>query len=494
LRLRGFAPLRFSSILKKKLLFGKFSRPIQDPIMKLYFLFLSATLFGSLSELELKVQNELRLMNYPPRQVERESRWEGVLDVAIIGPGMAGQTAAFALKREGVDQICLFDQAQEGEEGPWLTYARMKILQSVKTQMGPAYWVPSLTFESYYRARFDDLAWEELFKAPTRIWGEYIFWIRKVLNLPVKNGWNLQSIEPKENFFRLHFENGHEAMARKVVFANGREGMGGHNVPDLFKSLPKTCWSIANQRVDYDSLKGKRVGVIGASSSAYDAAIFAAETGAEKVVIFCRREEHAKRNKQRDLYFTSFYRDFYAMDEELHWDFVAHIYDSKMFPPPPETIAEFKKTHATIEMGISVLNATWDGEIILETSRGTFHFDHLINATGYYIDLNDCPLIAPFVHSIALWGDRKKDGDPRFVRFPYLGPHFEFQGDLPFLKDLYCFNYAAFMSHGTSVGDMPGISYGARRLAEGIAADLFLQEARRVYEMWKEKPLFDFSR
>lgn len=457
---------------------------------KFLFLFHVCSLFASLEELNLQVKNDLRLTNYPPCQILRDSRWEGILDVAIIGAGMAGQTAAFALKREGIDQICLFDQASLGEEGPWLTYARMKTLISAKTQMGPAYWVPSLTYEAYHRARFGSDSWEKLFKVETHCWGEYLLWIRKVLDLPVKNGWKAVSLEPQADCFRICFENGQEVLARKVIFAMGREGVGGHRVPDFLNQLPSTCWSFANQPLSCEKLKEKRVGVIGGGASAFDAATVLANTGSKEVVLFCRRDELNRPNKQRELYLVPFYRDFYEMDEDLHWDFLTYIFDTGLILPTRETIEGYQQTAGRLELGTLVLSAKWDGEVILETNRGTYHLDHLVNATGYCLDLHDSPLIAPFAHSILTWGDRKKEGDPRLTPFPYLGPHYEFQGSKSFLKDLYCFNYAAFMSHGTASHDMPGISFGAQRMARGIAADLFLQEIRQTYETWKNSSLW----
>jgi FAD-dependent urate hydroxylase len=38
------------------------------------------------------------------------------------------------------------------------------------------------------------------------------------------------------------------------------------------------------------------------------------------------------------------------------------------------------------------------------------------------------------------------------------------------------------MSHGALAGDIPGLDIGARRLAQGIARDLFLEDADRHYE------------
>lgn len=79
---------------------------------------------------------ELAHLNYPP------SPWVvprlNACDVAIIGGGMAGLTAAFALYRQGIFNIQIFDETDKGSEGPWATYARMPILRSGKDLVGPA--------------------------------------------------------------------------------------------------------------------------------------------------------------------------------------------------------------------------------------------------------------------------------------------------------------------------------------------------------------------
>jgi hypothetical protein len=75
-----------------------------------------------------------------------------------------------------------------------------------------------------------------------------------------------------------------------------------------------------------------------------------------------------------------------------------------------------------------------------------------------------------------LWGDRHPDLPYKLAQFPYLGPHFEFlkkePHSAPFLENIYCFNFGAFMSHGRISGDIDVIHSGIERLAEGIAQSL----------------------
>ena len=149
------------------------------------------------------------------------------LDVAILGAGMAGLAAGFALKREGVARIALFDAADAGAEGPWATYARMRTLRSPKQLAGPALGLDDLTFRAWFEAQHGAEAWEALGKIPTAMWMEYLRWYRRVSGLEVRNGVGVARIEPAGALFRLALSEGGAVFARHVVLATGRDGLGG---------------------------------------------------------------------------------------------------------------------------------------------------------------------------------------------------------------------------------------------------------------------------
>ena len=71
-----------------------------------------------------------------------------------IGAGQSGIAIGFGLMRSRVSNILLLDKAEEGMEGPWLTYARMPTLRSPKDYTGPDLDIPSLTYQSWHEARF----------------------------------------------------------------------------------------------------------------------------------------------------------------------------------------------------------------------------------------------------------------------------------------------------------------------------------------------------
>ena len=112
-----------------------------------------------LSALEARLAEDLALLDLPTREwMPVLPEGDDVLDVAIIGAGMAGLAAAAALKLIGV-RTRLFDRSPEGYEGPWATTARMQTLRSPKQLTGPALGLPALTFRAWFEAfdadRFD---------------------------------------------------------------------------------------------------------------------------------------------------------------------------------------------------------------------------------------------------------------------------------------------------------------------------------------------------
>jgi hypothetical protein len=75
---------------------------------------------------------------------------------------------------------------------------------------------------------------------------------------------------------------------------------------------------------------------------------------------------------------------------------------------------------------------------------------------------------------------------------PDLGPIFELQEKVantcPGLESIYCFCYPAALTHGTISGDIPAISDGAKRIAQGIASSLYREDIAQYYQR-----MVDFS-
>ncbi len=451
-----------------------------------------------LTTLENEVKRDLQRLNWPA------ANWvipqpTPTLDVLIVGGGMCGQTAAFALMREGVRNFRIVEHKAAGLEGPWATFGRMDTLRSPKHLTGPDLGVPSLTFRAWYEARHGDEAWEALYKIPRLEWMDYLLWERKVLGLPIENLTEAASLELDGPLVRakLRGPRGEETViARKVILALGRDGSGAPRWPHFASFDPDTDHSKARifhsaDDIDFSALKGKRVGVLGAGASAFDNAGTALQAGAAAVTLFARRPYLPQVNKSKWTSFPGFLRGFVSLDDARRWRFFTYIFSGQV-PPPFESVLRCEK-HA----GFSVrLAEPWtdlsadDAGVTVVSARGTHRFDAVIMATGFDVDMMERPEVAAFRGLALTWADRvtveEARAHPEESRFPYLGDGFQLlektAGAAPGLRNVHVFNWGCTMSHGALAGDIPGLAIGANRLAEAIVRDLFAADADRHFD------------
>ena len=453
----------------------------------------------SLETLEKKLKEDLESIEYPPiswKLPKKSDRY----DVVIVGAGMAGLTAAFALKQVGISHLHLFDARPEHSEGPWNTYARMKTLRSGKDLMGPALGIPHLTFKAWYKAQFGSDLWEQLYKIPTHQWMEYLDWYRHVLKLPVSNNHTLVDIKTEDEVLRLTFLYQNQKVIKschKLILATGSEGLGGLEYPAFLKGLPKNVYAHTAEAIDFCAMKDKCLGVLGVGASAFDATATALEHGAGHVDMFMRRDHIPSVNKLASLTYPGFSYGYYHLPDELKVKFFEN-HEEVGSPPPFESLDRIA-SHKNLQLypGIFIHAAEYlDEKIILHTNKGTKQYDFLILGTGFKIDLSRSSEIKTFHKQISLWKDHLMLPH-RLGQFPYLGPHFQFVENHPgqalFLKNIYCFNYAATLSHGLLSSDIPGISVGATRLAQGIASDFFVENASCYLQLLKNYHVEEFK-
>src|SRR5882672_5455395 len=140
--------------------------------------------------LSRQVAAELELFTYPVQDWVRPLRGPGaapVHNVVIIGGGQAGLAIAFGLMRERISGVVVLDENPDGLEGPWITYARMITLRTLKFLTGPDLGMPSLTFRRWHAACHGDDAWARLVRIDKADWMRYLVWFRRTLNIPVRN-------------------------------------------------------------------------------------------------------------------------------------------------------------------------------------------------------------------------------------------------------------------------------------------------------------------
>ena len=438
----------------------------------------------SLDALTALARRELEQLRFPA------ANWvlprDGLVDVVIVGGGMCGQTAAFALLREGVANLRCLDRAPRGSEGPWTTFARMDILRSPKHLTGPDLGIASLTYRAYHEAKFGVAHWQQLHKIDRVEWARYLMWVRETVGIPVENGVGVRSIELERGTVRLLTDRA-TLRARKVVLAMGREGSGALRWPQFATFDPAArragVFHSADD-IDFQALKGKRVGVLGAGASAFDNAAEALEAGAAEVVLFARRPILPQVNKSKWTAFPGFLHGYSSLDDVRRWRFYTYIF-SEQVPPPYESVLRCERNPGfSIRFGEGWRDILPGPAVV--TAKGEHRFDAVIVCTGFDVNLMDRPEIAPIRDAIDTWRNHvsaaEAEKHPEESRFPYLGDAFQLGGSSPELGRLHVFNWGSTMSHGALAGDIPGLEIGARRLASGIVRDLFLEDADRHWE------------
>ncbi len=443
-----------------------------------------------LSALEQRLAYELDCLQLPaPRwTLAREHQGQPVLDVAVIGAGMAGLALLAALQHKGL-AVAAYDQAKAGWEGPWATTARMETLRSPKQLAGPALGVPSLSFRAWFEAQFGSAAWTALDKIPRLQWMDYLRWYRQVLALPVHNEQQVSDVLPRDDGLvelRLRGSDGaHSIFARRVVLATGRAGLGGATVPAWARALPASHWMHSGDDTDYGALAGLRVGVVGAGASAMDSAATALEAGAAAVHVLVRRADIPRINKGKGAGNPGFVHGYARLSDDWKWR-IRHYLNVQQVPPPRNSTQRVSRhPQARFHLGCAIESVTLqDGRLLLRTSLGPLWLDRLIVATGFAIDWAQQPMlrhIAPYVRS---WQQRYQpppgDDDAELAASPDLGPAFEFQpvaaGACPGLERVHCFCYPAALSLGVITGDIPAISDGAQQLAAALTGLLYAED------------------
>ncbi|MEM1287602.1 MAG: NAD(P)-binding domain-containing protein [Pseudomonadota bacterium] len=442
-----------------------------------------------LARLSDKVRLDLDRMDFPPRDWVRplqHASGEPVYDVAIIGAGQGGLAAALALWRERVRNIIVLDKAEEGTEGPWVSFARMKTLRTPKYLTGPDTGIPDLTFMAWYAAQYPQESWQELDRIPRRMWMAYLRWLRALVPAEIRSGTEVTTILPDGAGFLALKAGGEIVRARRVILANGIEGCGRWEAPaELTEPIPSDRWMHASDPRDLSFLRGARVGVLGYGASAVDCAATAAETGAD-VHLFFRRRTVSTPERRAWIETTGFLRHYADMTDAQRWR-AMHAYFTAGSPPPTWSLQRLIKAGASLHPAQGWLASRPDGSgVSVKTpDEGWLPFDFLIFGTGLRVDPDLRPELAAFHGQIACWEDRYTPPNDLIHgpmgRYPYLddaGALTErHPGKAPHLSSLYVFNWGATLSLGISSSSITGMKFGLSRIVPGLTRSLWLEQA-----------------
>ncbi|RXT42730.1 NAD(P)-binding domain-containing protein [Bradyrhizobium betae] len=449
----------------------------------------------ALTELEAGVRADLAMIAHPHAAwLEPKTGPDGkpALDVLIIGAGQSGIAIGFGLLRSRVSNILLLDKAEEGKEGPWLTYARMPTLRSPKDYTGPDLDIPSLTYQSWHEARFGKESWQTLNLILREHWAEYLLWLRRTIGLPVRNGCELLEIAPAADGLlaaRVKRADGVATLyARKIVLATGQEGTGDWMIPEPLRALPASSIATVADDIDFESLRGRRVAVIGAGASAFDNAATALEAGAAEVHLLCRRAQIQVIQPYRWLTFRGFLRHLSDLDDAWRWRFMRTILEMREGFPQPTYDRCARHANFTLHEGAPLEAARQTaGGVELQTPRGIVAADLVICGTGIDMNFTGRGELAKFAGNIATWADRyqppENERNARLGRFPYLGDDYAFTervpGETPWISDIHLFAIASTMSFGPSGSSINAMTTAVPKLVNGLTRGLFRADIAR---------------
>jgi len=442
-----------------------------------------------LTTLEAQVRADLARITHPNMPwltAVTSPDGRSALDVLIVGAGQSGLAIAFALQRSQVTNILVLDKAEEGREGPWLTYARMPTLRSPKSYTGPDLDIPSLTYQAWHEAKFGEASWRALDLIARQDWADYLLWYRRLLDLPVRNRHELADIAPAANGLlkaAVRGPSGEQALyARKIVLATGQEGMGEWSIPEPLQVLPASRCVHCAAPIDFDALRGKRVTVIGAGASAFDNAAMALEAGASAVHLLCRRAAIQLVQPYRWLTFRGFMRHFSELPDAWRWRFMRAILELREgFPQQTwDRCASHTRFHLLEGAPVETARETADG-VILQTPRKNIAADFVICATGIEMNFAARPEFSHCAHNIARWADRytppPEEQSSRLGQFPYLGDDYSLcervPGRTPWIGDIHVFAIASTMSFGPSGSSINAMTTAVPKLVHGLTRSLF---------------------
>ncbi|CAN7362757.1 FAD/NAD(P)-binding protein [Phenylobacterium sp. LjRoot225] len=446
-----------------------------------------------LAALEAELTRQLALIGHGgPDWTRPRARPDGaVYDVVIVGGGQSGLAAAFGLMRERISNLLVIDENPAGYEGPWETYARMITLRTPKGLNPIDFGVPALTYRAWWEAQHGAQGWEAVDKIARGDWMAYLRWYRRVLALPVRNETRLELIEPLGGgLHRLHLADAAPILTRKVVLATGIQGGGEWHVPPMVaEALPRELYAHTSEPIDYASLAGKRIGMLGAGASAFDNANAALAAGVAAAEIFVRRKALPRTNPIRFMERVGFTGRYPALDDAAKYKVMACFLGHNQ-PPTNDT---FERAAARPGFALH-LGAPWlsmerrDGGVRVTTPHGAHDFDFLVLSTGLVSDPGLRPELRQVADKVARWADRftppRGQANALIDAHPYLGPAFELlgrdDGDAEALHGLFAFNYSALISLGLSAAALSGLKAALPRLVQGVADQLFVDDREAV--------------
>jgi lysine/ornithine N-monooxygenase len=406
------------------------------------------------------------LINATRARLGRVNRTNGAggsaadLDVAVIGAGPHGLSAAVHLRRQGI--------AAQVFGPPMSFWRRMPKGMRLRSNMSATNMIePVGPFSlASYMAEIG-----EQFGHPVSLqrFIEYGSWVQRTA-VPDVDTRMIARIARSGHGFALELEDGERVTARRVVVASGIAAF--ENMPPGFDHLPPGLVSHTGHHDDLARFAGRRVAVVGGGQSAFESAVLMNERGAE-VELIARGDDIVWLRSWSPIHFMGrLGKVVYAPTD------VGPLWYSRLVATPAlftrlpretqDKIAQrsirpacsyFVKVRVDgvrMTTGTEVTRAVPTGEQLeLTLSDGSTRVvDHLLFGTGYKVNVRRYPFL-----SETLLPDLKVvDGYPVLRR--------GFESSIPGLHFL---GAPAARSFGPIMRFVSGSWYGGSRVAQGIA-------------------------
>ncbi len=434
------------------------------------------------------VYADLEVVSYSGRTWDY-SRDPDILEVAILGAGHGGKSAAFGLRQHGISRVRIFDRRVAGQEGVWRAFARNAALRSPKQITGGLDWgIANLNFRRWCAARHGDDYWQKIKYIPRLLWADYLDWYGKVLDLPIQNDTDIQNITWNEAEQCFWLQAQHRGIperyrARFVVLATGMECAGGKNIPNIVKeSLPAHCYAHTMDKIDFSTFANKRVMIIGGGASAFDNAILLLRAGAKSVDMAIRRAKLPDVNRIRWSEWNGYHRHYIDLPDATKWAYSLSEARLGQLPPAHTYYQATSHPRFTLYTNAPVKQLEHkNGEIVGRYGNKTFSHDALICGTGFATDLDQQPELQTLVPHIARWQDcftpPAGDEHSAMAHYPYLGNSLEFTPKSPehsYLRRCYYLSSGAAIPSGFRA-NLTDLQFALPRIVYDIGRQLFIE-------------------
>lgn len=384
------------------------------------------------------------------------------LEVAIIGAGPHGLSAAVHLRRAGV-AAHVFGVPMSFWRG-MPKGMRLRSNMSATNMIEPAGPLSLASYMAEIGERFGH-------PVSLRRFVDYGSWVQRTA-IPDVDARIVTRVTRSGGGFALALDDGSFVTARRVVVACGIAAF--ENLPAGFNHLPAELVSHTGRHDDLARFAGKRVAVVGAGQSAFESAVLMTERGAD-VEVIARGPEIVWLRSWSPIHFMGrLGRIVYAPTDVGPLWYSRLVATPALFTRLPRETQD-KIAHRSIRPACSyfvkvrvdgmrlttateVTNAQVAREgLELSLSDGTTrHVDHLMFGTGYKVDVTRYPFL-----------DETLVADIRIVGgYPTLRRGFESR-----VPGLHFLGAPAARSFGPIMRFVSGSWYGGTRLAQAVARE-----------------------